>query len=120
MGVSNLILAAADSSSYFLYVMIGLLVLMFGFQFISGRKKNKKRQELLNSIGPGAKILTIGGMYGEIKNITADNKIVVNVGTYDRETLITLDRQSIRTVVEGFAASTVQAPVEEVKEEENK
>ncbi|MDR1906247.1 MAG: preprotein translocase subunit YajC [Clostridiales bacterium] len=103
-----------------MYVLIGLMIVWVAFQAISGRKKNKQRQELLNSMGPGTKIVTIGGIYGEIRNITADNKIVVNVGPADKENLVVFDKQSIRNVISGFAANAVSpssAPAEEKKEE---
>jgi preprotein translocase YajC subunit len=103
---------------WMMYAMIGVIVVMFGFQMISGRKKNKKREELLNSMGPGTRILTAGGMYGTIRGVLPEGKLVIDVGTPERETLIVLNRQGIRNIESGYAANmTVKKPEEEKKEE---
>jgi preprotein translocase YajC subunit len=100
-----------------LFVMIGIIVVMFGFQIISGRKKNKKREELLNSMGPGTRILTAGGMYGTIKSVLPGGKVVIDVGTPESETLIILSRQGIRNIESGYAVNMTKNPEEEKQEE---
>jgi preprotein translocase YajC subunit len=87
--------------------MIGVIVVMFGFQIISGRKKNKQREELLNSMGPGTKVLTAGGMYGTIRSVLPEGKVVLDVGTPEAETLIVLSKQGIRNIDSGYAANAV-------------
>jgi preprotein translocase subunit YajC len=103
------------------WMLVGMIVLivgMFGFQIISGRKKNKKREELLNSMGPGTRILTAGGMYGTIKSVLPEGKVVIDVGTPENETLIVLNRQGIRNIESGYAANmTTKKPEEEKKTE---
>ncbi|MDR2047598.1 MAG: preprotein translocase subunit YajC [Clostridiales bacterium] len=107
-----------------MYVMIGVIVLMFGFQFISGRKKNKQREALLNSIGPGTKILTVGGFYGTVRGVTTENKVIVDLGTPESETLVVLSRQGIRNIESNYAANAVGtpsvAPAAEPKKEDGK
>ena len=104
--MQNLILSGINDWIMPIILLAGLAVL-FIFQFVSGRKKNKQRQDLLNSLGVGTRVLTIGGMYGEVSGITPDNKLIVNVGTQESQTLIVLDRQSVRNLVDGYAANAV-------------
>ncbi|MDR3293249.1 MAG: preprotein translocase subunit YajC [Clostridiales bacterium] len=108
-----------------MYAIFGVLIVgMIAFQFISNKKKTKQRQELLNSMGVGSKIMTIGGMYGEIIGTTSDNRFILNVGLGDQKTVIVIDKQSIRNVVQPAfnttapTTATVETTVE--KNEESK
>ena len=63
----------------------GPFVLLFGvFYFMLYRpqkKEQKRRQELLASLKKGAKIMTVGGIYGEIVSIKDE---VVRIKIADR------------------------------------
>jgi preprotein translocase subunit YajC len=102
--ISNILSAFWDQYGMLIFLGV-LLVGMFAFNIVSNKKKNKQRQDTLNQIGVGTKILTIGGMYGKVVEISSDNKLVVDVGNGAKETLIVFDRQSVRTVVSGYAAN---------------
>lgn len=55
-------------------IMLVLLVVIFYFFLIRPEKKRKKKdQELRASLGVGDKIVTIGGIIGEIVNVSGDN-----------------------------------------------
>ncbi|MDR1940406.1 MAG: preprotein translocase subunit YajC [Clostridiales bacterium] len=111
------ILAATFFEQYGMLIFLGVLIVgMLVFNVVSGKKKAKQRQELLNSMGVGTKILTIGGMYGTIVGVTSDNKLIVNVGTDESETLIVFDKQSIRTTVSGYAANAAATAEAEKKQ----
>lgn len=63
----------------------GPFVLLFGvFYFMLYRpqkKEQKRRQELLDSLKKGAKVMTVGGIYGEIVSMKDD---VVRLKIADR------------------------------------
>jgi preprotein translocase subunit YajC len=59
---------------------IGFLVLLFGlFYFLliaPQRRKQKEQRRLIESVQKGAKITTIGGIYGTVLNVEADSVTV--------------------------------------------
>ena len=63
-------------------VMIGFLVLMFvGFWFLiirPQRKRQQDQQSTLASLKPGDRIVTIGGIHGQIETI-ADDSLVIKI-----------------------------------------
>ncbi len=78
--------------------LIGLLPLaiffgIFYFLLIRPQQKQQKvRQEMLSSLNKGDKIITIGGMYGTIKEIREDDltvsiadNVVIKMGRYGVE-----------------------------------
>lgn len=61
------------------FAILALFFALLYFMMIRPQQKQqKKRREMLNSLKKGDKILTVGGIYGVIKNIK-DDKIVVEV-----------------------------------------
>jgi len=74
-------------------------ILMFAvFYFLLIRpqqKKQKARNQMLNKLSKGDKIVTIGGLHGSIQEIT-DDTVVVKVND---ATKLTFDRSAINTVV---------------------
>ena len=75
--------------------------LIFYFMLIRPqRKKDKKVKEMLDSLKPGDRVTTIGGIYGTIKGIR-DDTIVLTVGMKNGEpTEMTIARWAIRNVEE--------------------
>ncbi len=55
------------------YAFLILLVVMFGaFYFLlirPQRKKQKEHQDFVNSLKKGDRVITIGGMYGEVDSV---------------------------------------------------
>lgn len=78
----------------FLYIMLGMIVLMFVFSSRSKKKQKKKRQDLIESITKGSKIVTIGGIVGTVVE-ARDDEIIVKI---DDNTRIKFARWAIRTV----------------------
>ena len=63
-------------------VMLGFLVFMFVvFYFLIIRPQRKRQQEqqaILSALKPGDRIITIGGIYGQIESMT-DESLVIKV-----------------------------------------
>ncbi len=56
-------------------LVVGMMMIM---TTLSGRKDKKKRQTLMDSLGKGDKVLTIGGQIGYIDRIM-DNEVVLKI-----------------------------------------
>jgi preprotein translocase subunit YajC len=61
-------------------MLVVFLVLMFGmFYFLIIRPQRKRQQEhqaLLASLSIGDKVITIGGIYGQVESMTDDNVVL--------------------------------------------
>ncbi len=64
-------------SSYGLLII--LMVAMFAIMIIPQRRRDKKVKEMLAALKPGARVRTIGGIYGTISSIR-DDVVVLAVG----------------------------------------
>ena len=72
-----------------------LIVVMFAISIRTSSKEKKKREEMMNSIRKGTKVMTSGGIFGEIVEVQKDAfllKIANNVQ-------ITISRTAIAQVV---------------------
>lgn len=102
-----LILAAdADSgsnkSSIIMLVVLGALMIgMMLLSIIPQRKRQKKAQEMMNSIKTGTKIRTIGGFVGIIKAIdNQQNVFVLDISAnLDGSMLVTIDKGAVYNVI---------------------
>lgn len=64
-----------DTLVMFLFLI--MLVAMFYFLIIRPqRKRQKDHQNLLDSINRGDKVITIGGIYGEVESISEDSVVI--------------------------------------------
>ena len=90
---------AADASSWLLPVILGVFfVLMIVMTIVPQRKQKKKMQEMINSIQIGDKIMTIGGFVGTIVEYdAATDHYVINVGTPENPTNVTIIKNAIRS-----------------------
>ncbi len=76
-----LVLAEANTASTggaFGQMLIPFLLIgaMMFFMFRSQKKEAKRRQEMLDGIRTGDKILTMGGIHGVVKTVNEDTYIV--------------------------------------------
>ena len=88
--------------NWYVLVILGvLIVFMILMSVIPNRKRQKKAQEMMNSIRVGSKIKTIGGFIGEIKAINNDrNEFIVDLSANgDGSLLATIDRAAVYTVL---------------------
>jgi len=62
------------------WTMIGFLVLIFAmFYFLMirpQRKRQKEQQEMMEELKKGDKVVTAGGIYGQIESVTEDNVVL--------------------------------------------
>lgn len=59
--------------------LIVLIVAMIAIMIIPQKKRDKKVKDMLNSLKPGDRVRTIGGIYGTISSIK-DDVVVITVG----------------------------------------
>lgn len=124
------------------YLMIGILIIaiigLFVWQTISGKKKQKEAQNMVNSLKIGDRVKTIGGVCGFVAEINdAENTFVLRTGMEGKESFVKFDKGAIYQTApaQGNAvaapaapaaeqakeqAPATEAPAEEVKAEENK
>lgn len=77
-------------------IMFMLIIFIFYFLIIRPQqKRQKERQMLLDSIKKGDKIVTIGGLHGEIVGID-DNTILVKVADNVK---LKFDRSSVNSII---------------------
>ncbi len=102
--MTNMItLAALDGGSIgMIVVLVVLMVAMFAMSIIPQKKRQKKAQEMMNSIAVGTKVKTIGGFVGEVKKIdNASNTFTLDLSANgDGSTMVVIDRSAIYTVME--------------------
>ena len=106
------------------YLMIGLLLVamvgLFVYQSISGKKKQKEAQDMVNSLKIGDRVKTIGGICGFVAEINdAENTFVLRTGMEGNESFVKFDKGAIYQTApaQGNAVPAPAAPVEEKKEE---
>lgn len=52
---------------------LALLAVMYFFLIVPQRKKQKSHQELLTTLAPGDEVVTSGGIYGGVTEVTGDD-----------------------------------------------
>jgi len=76
----------AEGGGGFNWTMIIFLVLIFAVIYFlmirPQRKRQKERQELMQGLQKGDKVITIGGIYGQIESLSEDSVVLkVESGT---------------------------------------
>lgn len=105
--LTNFILAAAEGeqsffSKYGMFIVLGvLLVLMIVMSIVPQKKRQKKAQEMMNSIKVGTAIKTIGGFVGVITQINNnDNTFVIDISANaDGSNIVKIDKSAVYTVL---------------------
>lgn len=98
-----------------LVIMMALMVGMMFFTMRGQKKQQQARLDMINSMKPGDKVVTIGGLYGVVDSIDVDiNTVTLDIdGVY-----LTFERAAIRTVVaSGTSETKSEAPVPVESEE---
>ena len=85
--MSNLLYAMGGSGGSGGNPILGLLpfvliiVVMYFLMIRPQRKKQKEKEEMLENLKAGDRVLTIGGIYGTIDGIDEkNNKVILNIG----------------------------------------
>ena len=68
----------------FLFMMVGMLLIFYFFLIRPQNKRAKDQQEFIMNLKAGDKIVTIGGIHGQIISISDDNTFIVRVDTNTR------------------------------------
>lgn len=102
-------------------VLVALLVVFMVYNKRAQTKAKKEQDALLESIKPGNKVKTIGGICGVIVEVCDDGTFVLETGTeasgksfikFDKQAIYQTDAQKVET-----PAQTVETPAEAPVEE---
>jgi preprotein translocase subunit YajC len=106
-------------------VLIVAIIALFVWQTISGKKKQKEAQDMVNALKVGDRVKTIGGICGFVAEINnEENTFVLETGTDDKKSYVKFDKGAIYQTAPA-QGNAVAAPekkeevaTEEVKAEE--
>lgn len=134
--MENLLLSTAKTW-IILGVLVALLIALYVYTHISGKKQKEKMVNALNNLKIGDKVTTIGGVKGEVVELDEET-FVIKTGTesnysfmrFVRNAIYSFDSAEVEVVEENVAVENEDAEVktEEVEdkvaetttEEENK
>lgn len=113
----------SSGSIIIMIVLIAAIIGLFIWQTISGKKKQKEAQNMVNSLKKGDKVKTIGGICGYVVEINdAENTFVLETGTADKKSYVKFDKgaiyQTAPATSEAEAAVAPEKPQAEEKKEE--
>lgn len=79
-------------------ILIVVVIAVFYFLLIMPqRRQQKQRNQMMQKLGPGAEVLTAGGIYGKVVSMNED-KYVIRIADGVE---VTMDQRSIVRVIEG-------------------
>ena len=91
----------AEGEGGFPFQTVILLVVLFGLMYLilirPQRKRQKEHQQLVAELRRGDKVITAGGIYGQIESVSEDT-IVLRIGT---ETTVKVAKSSVALRREG-------------------
>jgi len=90
----NIILLQGNSQgggASFLILMVGMIVVFYFFMFRPQQKKQKDQKKFIAEVKRGDKIVTVGGIYGRIFEIS-DDTVIIEV---EKGAKIKIDKTSI-------------------------
>ena len=92
--------AEGQSEGNFLVSMMPFALIFLVFYFLLIRpqqKEQKKRKDMLNTVQTGTKVITVGGLYGEITNVS-EQYVLIRVAD---KTILKVTRASIGQILTG-------------------
>jgi preprotein translocase subunit YajC len=102
---------ASGFQQYGIFIIIGVMLLVFYFLIIvPQRKRARETEDLLSKVQPGDEVVTIGGVHGTVTDIMED-KVVIEV---DEGVNMTFSRAAISRNL-----TVHEEPEEEEEEEED-
>lgn len=75
-----------------LFIMVGMIIVMYFFMIRPQAKRAKEQKKFAESIGAGEKIITSAGIHGTITRVNDDGTIQLEIG---RGTFITVERSAV-------------------------
>ena len=105
-------------------IIVGMIALLV-WNSISGKKKRKQAQDMVDSLKKGDRVKTIGGVCGFVYEINNDeNTFVLETGTDDKKSYVKFDKGAIYqtapakgNAVKETAPKAEEKPAEEKVEE---
>ena len=86
-----------QSSPYnFLFLMVGFVVIMYFFMIKPEQRRKREKEDLLRNVGVGDKVVTSGGIHGEVKQVK-EKTVRLQV---DDHTRLEIEKVAIALVVE--------------------
>ncbi len=105
-------------SQYGMIIILAVFfVVMIVMTIIPQRKQKKQQQQMMDSLAPGAKIMTIGGFVGTIVGFE-DQNILVDIGTKECPQVVVIVRNAVRQRLDVVAPQAQPAKKEEEKANE--
>ena len=89
--------------------LVPLILIMAVFYFMILRpqkKKDQQRRDMLSKLAKGDRIITIGGIHGEVQ-VVKENHVIILVDR-DRGTTLKMGRSAINTVLTADSESSEQ------------
>ncbi|SDE23752.1 preprotein translocase subunit YajC [Glycomyces harbinensis] len=105
--------SAGGSNIMFLVMIVGFIALMYFVMIRPQKKRQREQQSMQNTVAPGARVMTIGGLYGTV--VDSDDETVTLEASDDN--FLVFARQAIAKVVTP-AETEPEAAEEPVSEEE--
>ncbi len=103
-------------------IIVGMIALLV-WNSISGKKKRKQAQDMVDSLKKGDRVKTIGGVCGFVYEINNDeNTFVLETGADDKKSYVKFDKGAIYQTApaKGNAVKEAPAPKAEEKPAEEK
>jgi preprotein translocase subunit YajC len=98
-----------------LIVIIALFVLLWLLLIRPQRKRQLEQQQLHASLEVGDEVLTVGGLYGHIREVLDDDDLLVEIAP---EVNVRIARRSVAGVVEEDDEDVVEGEAAELEEPE--
>ncbi|WP_205323651.1 preprotein translocase subunit YajC [Glycomyces sp. YM15] len=98
----------------FLIMIIGFIALMYFVMIRPQKKRQKEQQDMQNNVAPGARVMTIGGLYGTV--VDSDDETVTLEASDDN--FLVFARQAIAKVITPAETEETaeETPAEEITE----
>ncbi len=98
----------------FIIVLVAMLAFMYLLLIRPQRAKQRKTQEMLNQLGPGDEVLTVGGLYGDVIEVE-DDKVVLEIA---EDVHVEVSRRAIAQIIQDEPpAEDVAGEIDEADEE---
>lgn len=84
--------APGGGGSMGIFMMVGMIVVMYFFMIRPQQKRAKEQKAFAESIAVGEKVVTTSGIHGKITRTNEDGTISLEI---DRNTTVVVERQAI-------------------------
>lgn len=99
-------------NSSFLIILVAMFALMYLLMIRPQKAKQRAMRDLLNRLGPGDEVITVGGIYGDVVEVEGD-KVVLEIA---EDVHIEVARRAIASLVPPQAEDEAEEEAEEAEE----